>query len=530
MPAVAYILTIETSTIKFARAAYSSKTNFTTAPITVVGLIDMNINSEGIYEIPKLGSLISTRLGLIELFLMATYEIPKYLATENTSINNILKRNVTRKGLFNEHYWDIARSPVNNLRDGIKTQGGPIDKAYYSTWHFANNPGYGGRNGKRADISSRISPIWTSRHRRRLRRYIIPCSGRFSKSLSGFYKLSKPYSPARTGAYADLLVQIIEDENVDLWVSCSGAASTIEDAYAKEAIEERTSCRCVQFDVATTSMLHEKNTFMRACAERKLPIPDTHEVTSRDQVLRVLSASAILYPGRKYILKPVGMDDVKGGVTLLPLSSYSMTLEHVSRLYISTLTPWILQQFIPGGEEYCTHALVVRGKLKCFIASPSAELLMHYAPLPRNDALWREMRDFTVRFLEHSPNASSMTGHLSFDFMVGPGLSRGKGGGFGRRVYAIECNPRAHTAVVLFAQQGPEMGDMVQAYLSAIEEPQNTSTDTKTVYEQKSAGGESLVTPPTILQPRYWIGHDMVSLVVQPLLRLGVGSIGTELE
>lgn len=401
-----------------------------------------------------------------------------------------------------------------------------IVTAYYSTWHFANNPGYGGRNGKRADISSRISPIWTSRHRRRLRRYIIPCSGRFSKSLSGFYKLSKPYSPARTGAYADLLVQIIEDENVDLWVSCSGAASTIEDAYAKEAIEERTSCRCVQFDVATTSMLHEKNTFMRACAERKLPIPDTHEVTSRDQVLRVLSASAILYPGRKYILKPVGMDDVKGGVTLLPLSSYSMTLEHVSRLYISTLTPWILQQFIPGGEEYCTHALVVRGKLKCFIASPSAELLMHYAPLPRNDALWREMRDFTVRFLEHSPNASSMTGHLSFDFMVGPGLSRGKGGGFGRRVYAIECNPRAHTAVVLFAQQGPEMGDMVQAYLSAIEEPQNTSTDTKTVYEQKSAGGESLVTPPTILQPRYWIGHDMVSLVVQPLLRLGVGSIG----
>ncbi|KAI0435539.1 hypothetical protein F4803DRAFT_545209 [Xylaria telfairii] len=356
--------------------------------------------------------------------------------------------------------------------------------------------------------------------------YIIPCSGRFSKSLSGFYKLPRPYSPAHTEAYTDLLVQIIEDEKVDLWVSCSGATSAIEDAHAKEVIEERTSCRCVQFDVATTSMLYEKNTFMRVCAKRKLPIPDTHEVTSRDQVLRVLSASAVLYPGRKYILKPVGMDGVKRGATLLPLSSHSMTLEHVSRLYISTLTPWILQQFIPGGEEYCTHALVVHGKLKCFIACPSAELLMHYAPLSRDDALWREMRDFTVRFLEHSPSASSMTGHLSFDFMVGPGPSRGKRGGFGRRVYAIECNPRAHTAVVLFAQQGPEMGGMVQAYLSATEEPQNTPVDTKTLYEQKPAGRETLVTSPTIPQPRYWIGHDLVSLVVQPLLRLGMGSIG----
>ncbi|KAI1753158.1 carbamoylphosphate synthase large subunit [Xylaria castorea] len=356
--------------------------------------------------------------------------------------------------------------------------------------------------------------------------YIIPCSGRFSKSLSGFYSLPRPYSPTHTRAYTELLVQIIKDEKIDLWVSCSGIASAIEDAQAKEAIEQQTSCTCIQFDVATTSMLHEKNTFMRACAERGLSIPDTHEVISRNEVLRVLSASALLYPRRKYILKPVGMDDInRGDMTLLPLSSHLRTWEHVSRLYISTSTPWILQQFIPGGEEYCTHALVVRGKLKCFVACPSAEMLMHYAPLSRDDSLWREMCDFTIGFLERSPSASNMTGHLSFDFMVNPKLVREKGKGLRRRVYAIECNPRAHTAVVLFAQQGPEMRDMVQAYLSAIKRPENGSINTKAVYEQRSTGRETLVTPPVAIQPRYWIGHDMVSLVFQPLLRLGARRI-----
>ncbi|KAI0203171.1 hypothetical protein F4808DRAFT_458386 [Astrocystis sublimbata] len=320
--------------------------------------------------------------------------------------------------------------------------------------------------------------------------YSIPCSGRFSNSLSGFYRLPRPLSPDHTEPYTDHLLHIIKDEKVDLWVSCSGVASAIEDAQAKEAIEERTSCKCIQFDVATTSVLHEKNKFMRACAERNLPIPDTHEVTSKDEVLHILSSSALLFPGRKYILKPVGMDDVnRGDMTLLPLSSDIMTLKHVSRLYISTSAPWILQQFIPGGEEYCTHALVVRGELKCFVACPSAELLMHYAPLPQDDELWRAMHDFTVGYLKRSPDALDMTGHLSFDFMVDSGALEEKGGRLERCLYAIECNPRAHTAVVLFAQQGPEMRHMVQAYLSAIDSPGDILFGTKAAPGRESLSG-----------------------------------------
>ncbi|KAI1298679.1 carbamoylphosphate synthase large subunit [Xylaria venustula] len=353
--------------------------------------------------------------------------------------------------------------------------------------------------------------------------HIIPCSGSFSKSLSAFYKLPRPHKSTHTNSYVGRLVEIIKDEEVDLWVSCSAVANAIEDAQAKESIEEQTTCKCIQFDVAVTSLLHKKNTFMRDCLEKRLPVPDTHEVTSRDEIMGFLSSSALQHPRRKYILKPVGMDDVnRGDMTLLPLSSDLTTRKHLSRLYISPSTPWILQQFIPGGEEYCTHALVVRGKLKCFVACPSAELLMHYTPLLQDDALWHDMRDFTMKFLERFPMAESMTGHLSFDFMVASANEDGSG----KAVYAIECNPRAHTAVVLFAQQGPKMRDMVRAYLSAIEGSKNYSPNTQIVHKQRLGCEKTLVTPPENSLSRYWTGNDVVSLLVYPVLDVITGSAG----
>ncbi|KAI1281677.1 hypothetical protein F5Y07DRAFT_266510 [Xylaria sp. FL0933] len=350
---------------------------------------------------------------------------------------------------------------------------------------------------------------------------LIPCSGRFSKSLSAFYRLPNPSSSDLKKVYIDTLVQIIKHEGVDIWVSCSGLHRAIEDAEAKEAIEDQTMCKCIQFDVDTTSLLHEKNTFMRACLERGLPVPDTHEITSGDQVMQFLASSELLRPRRKYILKPLNL--YRGDMTLLPLPSEIMTKEYVSRLSISPSTPWILQQFIQGGEEYCTHALVVRGKLKCLVACPGSDLIMHYTPLPQDDVLWHDLRDFNIRFLERFPASERMTGHLSFDFMV----TKGTKGGPEKAIYAIECNPRAHTAVVLFAQQGPEMRDMIRAYLSAVEDPQVSSNiDAKVVCGPKSGCEETLVTPPRVCSSRYWIGNDIISLLFHPILRLITGSAG----
>ncbi|KAI0161365.1 hypothetical protein GGR57DRAFT_498877 [Xylariaceae sp. FL1272] len=184
------------------------------------------------------------------------------------------------------------------------------------------------------------------------------CAGRFSRSLSGFYKIRRPLPAEDSEAYVERLVKIVKAEKVDVWVSCSAVTSALDDARAKAAIEEQTRCKCIQFDVPTTSMLDEKYEFMRACKQRNLSVPETHLVTSQDDVSRILSASITARPDRRFILKPVGVDDVnRGNMTLLPLSSQQQTLDHVSRLPITQPKPWILQQFI-AGNEYCTHALV----------------------------------------------------------------------------------------------------------------------------------------------------------------------------
>lgn len=313
-------------------------------------------------------------------------------------------------------------------------------------------------------------------------------------------------------AYTRDVCKIVKDEGVDLWVSCSGVASAVEDAMVKEALDKMPPrdgrrCACIQFDVPTTSTLHEKSTFIQHTKALKLAVPETFDVTSHAEVLDALASATSKNPDRKFILKPVGMDDAnRGNMTLLPLPNQNETDAFIRRLPISRARPWILQQFVRGGREYCTHALVVAGAVRVFAACPSSELLMHYEALPPGDPLAAEMLRFTTRFAAAA--GAGFTGHLSFDFMAEED-SDGR-----ERLYAIECNPRAHTAVALFAQPGERMRGMVEAYVSAVNGPMNSSG------KDKSDLTFGLVRPPADATPRYWIGHDFVSRGLLPWLNL----------
>lgn len=85
------------------------------------------------------------------------------------------------------------------------------------------------------------------------------------------------------------------------------------------------------------------------------------------------------------------------------------------------------------------------------------------------------------------------TGHLSFDFM---GDEEG-------RLLPIECNPRAHTAIVLF--RGNE-GVIVERYLSDGSQGEVVRADGERRY--------------------YWIGHDIVEFCILPLVYFqGIGEV-----
>jgi catechol O-methyltransferase len=357
--------------------------------------------------------------------------------------------------------------------------------------------------------------------------FFLPLAcGRTSRALKTFYRLPNTASGGREAQakYTQTIVDIIRREGVHLWVSCSGVASAMADACTKEMVELVTSCKAIQFDVSTTKRLHEKHSFIDYTRTLGLPTPETHTVTSKAAALHVLAQASASKKEKRYILKYIGTDDsVRADMTLLPFPTPSETKAHISRLAISEDRPWILQQYIPG-PEFCTHALIIKGTLSAFVSCPSSDLLMHYTALPPDSALSRSMQRFTEDFaLASGPN---FTGHLSFDFLVEREDAEKAAREPSRnvRVYPIECNPRAHTAVCLF-NDTPEM---MAAYLSAFDEsrPQSATASPGPEMKKLSPGTPNgLATKPIVFPsqptPRYyWIGHALVTLVLLPLFSL----------
>ncbi|PSR76967.1 carbamoylphosphate synthase large subunit [Coniella lustricola] len=350
----------------------------------------------------------------------------------------------------------------------------------------------------------------------------------FSKAFDSVYSLKKPEIAPESSEmekikvrkqYAQELCTIIRSEGVDLWVSCSSVGSALEDAYVKEVLDsfrvegKDKHCASIQFGTAETAKLHEKSTFIKHANSLGLLAPETHDVFSQHDVFKHLDAAATRHAERKFILKPVGMDDAhRGNMTLLPLATPAETQAHVQRLPISQAQPWILQQFISGNKEYCTHALVVDGVVKVFAACPSSEMLMHYTALPSSSNLTRDMLNFTKTVALHAKKrGGEFTGHLSFDFMAETGQDGQT------KLYAIECNPRAHTAVALFGTPGSAMREMVDAYISAIDSHGVSKTTTRVSADRKESGAVGIARPAADTSSRYWLGHDIFALVLLPV-------------
>ena len=111
-----------------------------------------------------------------------------------------------------------------------------------------------------------------------------------------------------------------------------------------------------------------------------------------------------------------------------------------------------------------------------------------------------------------------MTGHFSLDFLVDEQIARKAEVKMGadmkevrevmERIYPIECNPRAHTAAVLFAD---ESEDLAEAYLSILSdhEPKGIANGHRS---------EELIVPKPNVKSYYWVGNDLVTKVLLPFL------------
>ena len=334
--------------------------------------------------------------------------------------------------------------------------------------------------------------------------------GRVSRAIDSFYVLPRPAHTvediALQDAYIRRLSAIIEAEGVHLWISVSDVTAAIQDAQVKEIIEKRTRARAIQLDQDTVEILHDKARFIELARSLRLTVPDTQVVSTSQSLVEFLTKRGGLWlrpGGMRYLVKPIAVDDIaRFDMPILPLASEKDTFARIALIPFRQDASFIVQEFIQG-QEFCSHALVVRGRVRAFVACPSGDVLMHYTALPQNSALSKKMLAFTKTVVDSGGPA--WTGHISFDFLVKSENICDKEQE-SIDIFPIECNPRVHTAVLLFN----ETPGLVDEYLSVLGSASNP---------------ESSPLHPKGQEQYYWVGQEFVEQVAVPLYELVHGGM-----
>ena len=290
---------------------------------------------------------------------------------------------------------------------------------------------------------------------------------RASRSVEVFRTIPGPDDPD----YAQALLRVVEEEGVDVYVPVCAPATAIADARAKAVLETR--CRVLHLEPDEVVMLDDKAAFARRAAALGLSVPETHEVHDVEDVMAFDFASR----SRPFILKSIAYDPVhRLDLTPFPFGPTEQDREamrrHVAALPISPSNPWILQELVQG-EELCTHGTVVDGRLRVHLCCPSSAFQVNYAMVERP-----QVREWVERFV----GELGLTGQVSFDFIEAADGTP----------YAIECNPRTHSAITMLDGH-PGLAD---AYLGPDHE------------------GEPLQPLPGS-RPTYWLYHELWRLLVR---------------
>ena len=339
----------------------------------------------------------------------------------------------------------------------------------------------------------------------------IPVCGRYSRALHRFYRLEDPKGGTSEAGYIDQIIQIVREEDIDLWISCSGVSTAMEDAQLMERLEAETRCRAFQFNTKYTARLDSKFEFMKLTQELGLEYPCWYGLQSEQDVGAVMAkilADDQERVRKQFIIKNAGMDDKsRGSLPLVSTADEKHMRGVLQSLDFSPGACWIMQELIEGGEEFCTHSIIIDGRVRAFTASPSASVLLHYTQVDPREPLFRAMLHFTEDFaMRIYRQANCFTGHLSFDFLV---QSRATRSGVEKTIKPIECNPRCHTATVLFRGLEKEVTD---TYLCVLPDASSRTP---------------LVIPhlPSQVDGYFWVAHDLITLLLWPVAQVPLGSI-----
>lgn len=281
----------------------------------------------------------------------------------------------------------------------------------------------------------------------------------FSNAVDRFYTVPVPEKDPE--GYTQALLEIAKTENVDVYIPVCSPVASYYDSLAKQALSG--CCEVFHFDAEVTKMLDDKFAFAEKARSLGLSVPKSFRITDPQQVLDFDFSNET----RKYILKSIPYDSVhRLNLTKLPCDTPAETEEFVKSLPISEEKPWIMQEFIPG-KEYCTHSTVRDGELRLHCCCESSAFQVNYENVDKPEIL---------QWVSHFVKEQGLTGQASFDFIQAEDGT----------VYAIECNPRTHSAITMFYNHP----GVAEAYL----------------------GKEPLAKPLQPLpasKPTYWLYHEV---------------------
>jgi hypothetical protein len=285
---------------------------------------------------------------------------------------------------------------------------------------------------------------------------------RFSRAVDRFYALPAPQSPG----YTDALVAIVRAEAVDVYVPVCSPVASYFDALAKPVLAKY--CEVLHEDAEMVRRLDDKYEFSVMAASLGLPVPDAYRICWPGQVEDFDFGSAT----PPYILKSIPYDPVhRLDLTTLPRPSAQQTVAFARSKPISPDTPWIMQGLVRG-REYCAHSTVRDGQVQVYCCCESSAFQVNYEMADKP-----EIEAWVRGFVE----PLRLTGQISFDFIQADD----------GQVYAIECNPRTHSAITMFYNHP----DLARAYLD---------DDVATIEPRPDS------------RPTYWLYHELWRLIAGP--------------
>nr|WP_293225778.1 ATP-grasp enzyme [Microcoleus sp. PH2017_16_JOR_D_A] len=285
---------------------------------------------------------------------------------------------------------------------------------------------------------------------------------RYSWAVDRFYTVPNP----QTEEYPQALLKIVQQEGVNVYVPVCSPVASYYDAEVQSVLSPH--CTVMHVDVEMLQRLDDKYTFAAAAEALGLRVPKSYLITNPQQVIDFDFTGA----QRKYIIKSIPYDSIRRlDLTKLPCETPAETATFVNSLPISESKPWIMQEYIPG-QEFCTHSTIRDGHVQLHCCCESSAFQVNYENVDRPDI------ENWIRLFAKSLN---LTGQVSFDFIQAADDGE---------IYAIECNPRTHSAITMFYNHP----DVAKAYLDRESLPQT-------------------VQPLASSRPTYWIYHEIWRLV-----------------